>query len=350
LSDVILTILALIVLLGTLVFFHELGHFSIAKLLRIRVEEFAFGFGPKWIRLFKRGDTEYTIHPVPLGGFVKLAGMEPEEEVPDGFNSKPVGYRVLTYLAGPVMSFVLAYLIFSVMGFTVGLPITGEALNRVELVERRSIAEKAGLRTGDVIVAINSKRIDSGEEMISTIHGSMNKPLDIVLKRDGKFVTIHATPEPRDLDGKTVGVLGFMATPKLQRVGLIDSVKYGSRTTTFFIAGILHVLVSSELKEAVGGPLAIVDATRIGVKRGANGFLQLMAVLSLSLGIINLLPIPILDGGQMLLLIVERIKGRRLSPHTLEVAQRIGLTVIAIIFLMIMYLDLQRVYTRQFFR
>ncbi len=186
--------------------------------------------------------------------------------------------------------------------------------------------------------------------MIKLIHGSANKPLDIVLKRNGTFVTIHATPKPRQLGGETVGALGFIATPKLERVGVVDSVRYGSRTTAAFIVGIVQVLFSPEVKEAVGGPLAIVDATRISVKRGPYGFLQLMAILSLCLAVFNLLPIPVIDGGQIALLVVEAIKGRRLSPHTVELAQKIGLTVIAILFLMIMYLDLHRIYTRQLFR
>lgn len=349
-ADKIVWIPALIVLVGTLVFFHELGHFSMAKLLKIRVQEFAFGFGPKWIRLFKRGDTEYTIHPVPLGGFVKLAGMEPgEEDVPDGFQSKPVWSRFLVYLAGPLMSLVLAYMVFSSQGFTFGLP-TGESENRVDLVAPNSRAERAGLNTGDVIVRINDERIESGEEMVAYIHNSLGKPLVIIVNRDGRLVRIYATPGPAKLDGKTVGLLGFTVAQKLERVGLVESVRFGNDSMSAFIRMIFTVLTSRQIKDAVGGPLAIADATLTSVKRGPYGFLQLMGVWSLFLGIINLLPIPVLDGGQIMLLAGEAVRRRRLSPRTIEIAMRVGLTIIALIFITMMYLDLSRIAANKLFR
>ncbi len=349
--DVVATALALIVLLGTLVLFHEFGHFAVAKLFRIRVDEFAFGFGPKWIRLFKRGDTEYTIHPFPLGGFVKLAGMEPgEEDIPNGFNTKPVWQRILVYFAGPFMSFVLAVLVFSVMGFTVGLPITDEMVNRVELVQPGSIAEKAGLRTADYIVAINGEKIESGNEMVEIIHNSPNKPLTMLVERNGKVMTVRATPKPEKVGKQRIGLLGFIPTPKLQRVGVVDSVRYGAIQTEVFVVGIVTSVFSRDVAQSVGGPLAIADATQTSVKRGVFGYLQLMAILSLSLGVINLIPIPILDGGAIVLLTAEGIKGRKLSPRTIEWAQRIGLALIAAIFLAIMYLDLTRVAENKLFR
>lgn len=351
LPDFLMTALALIVLLGTLVLFHEVGHFTAAKLFRIRVDEFAFGFGPKWIRLFKRGDTEYTIHPFPLGGFVKLAGMDPgEEDVPNGFNTRPVWQRILVYFAGPFMSFALAALVFFLMGITTGLPVTDEIVNRVEFVHPDTAAERAGLRTADYIVAIDGVKIQSGEQMVDMIHDSPGKTLLLTVKRGEKVLTTYATPKPEKVEGKTIGLLGFMPTPKLQRIGFTESVIFGIDRTRVFVVGIVTVIFSREVGENVGGPLAIADATQTSVKRGIFGFLQLMAILSLSLGVINLLPIPILDGGAMVLLAAEGIRGRRLSPKTIEVAQRIGLLLIAVIFFSIMYLDLTRLVDGRLFR
>lgn len=350
-TDIPLTGIALVVLLGTLVYFHEFGHFAMAKLVKIKVEEFAFGFGPVLVRLFKRGDTEYTIHAVPLGGFVKLTGMEPgEESIPDGFQSKPAWKRYLTILAGPFMSFVLAYLVFSTLGLTVGLPTTGEAINRVDLIQPGSRADRAGLREGDVIVKINDERIETGNEMVQIIHDSAGRPLVIVVNRDGRTIRIRATPGPGKIGNKTVGLLGFIPAQKLQRVGLVESFRVGNSATVSFAKTIVSVLFSREVKNAVGGPLAIVDATQTSVRRGANGFLQIMGMLSLSLGVVNLLPIPVLDGGWMMLLVVEAIRRKRLSPRTWEVAQRVGMAVIGIIFVLIMYLDLTRVATGKLFR
>ena len=349
-SEIPLTGLALVVLLGTLVFFHEAGHFTLAKLLKIRVEEFAFGLGPKIIRLFTRGETEYTIHAIPFGGLVKLAGMEPgDESVPNGFQSKSAWKRLLVILAGPIMSFVLAYLIFCTLGLTVGLP-TGQAVNRVDLVQPRSRADIAGLREGDVIVKINYERIESGKEMIDIIHSSLGKPLDITVDRNHHSVVIHATPGPGKIGKETVGLLGFAPAQKLQRVGLGESVRVGNNATFVFAKTIVEVLFSREVKEAVGGPLAIVDATRTSVRRGLNGYLQLAGILSLSLGVGNLLPIPVLDGGWVMLLAVEAIRRKRLSPQTWEIAMRVGLTVIVTIVVLVMYLDLGRMAAGKLFR
>ncbi|MHB0999578.1 MAG: site-2 protease family protein [Armatimonadota bacterium] len=437
----ILWIPALIFLLGVLVLFHEFGHFAVAKLLKIRVEEFAFGFGPKWIRLFKRGDTEYTIHPYPLGGFVKLAGAEPgEEDMPDGFNSKPWWKRYLVYLAGPFMSFALAYIIFCALGFTIGLPITGDTMNKVDLIEPNSEAERAGIKVGDVIVSINNKPINNGRQMLDTVHNSPDKLLNITVKRNDNYTNISAVPQPRVMllkslgfsasrptkgeniyridqiekksEGNRVGLkngdgiisingvkpasavetvdmvkksagkemvlvvdrkdqmmkfrltpdeklidkdqvvafLGFIPKQRLERVGLLRSIKFGNDTTVAYAKTMVVVLFSKEVKDAVGGPISIANETQNGLKRGTYGFLQLMAALSLSLGVFNLMPIPVVDGGQMVLLVAEGIKGRRLSRRTLELAQLAGLLIIGAIFVLVMTLDVGRIVSGKIFR
>jgi len=441
LVDIALTFPAIIVLLGTLVFFHELGHFVTAKLLRMRVEEFAFGFGPKWIRLLKLGETEYTIHPVPLGGFVKLTGMEPgEEHVPNGFQSKPWWARFLVYLSGPTMSLALAYFLFCGLGLTLGLPISGDVINRVDLVMPGSEAERVGLTSGDIILSMNGKTIKSGRDMLDIVHGSSFRQLDISVRRAGRVLNMKATPRPQDIefsklgivvsmpwdqkrsnqvilvkpgsdaakagfkvgdvvraiDGENVvsaqqliriadrdanrravfvlsrggeslqiaaalkpnevredkllGLLGFVPAQRLQRVGLAESFRYGSRATTIFVAMTVKVLFSREVKDAVGGPIAIADATLNSVKRGIYGYVELMGILSLSFAIVNILPIPVVDGGQMVLLLVEAVRRRRLSRRTWEMCARIGWTMIAVIFALIMYLDLSRVAANKLFR
>lgn len=413
-----------------------------AKLLKIKVKEFAFGFGPKWIVLAKRGDTEYTIHPYPLGGFVKLAGDElGEEDVPGGFNGKPWWQRYLVYLAGPFNSLLLAYLIFCAMGMTVGLPInTSETMNQVDLIEPGSVAEKSGLKVGDIVTAIDGVPIHTGKKLTDTIHRSGNKLLTLTIRRDGETKEITAIPQPRevifesmgfsasrpvtgdpqyridDIDKKSaasragikiddviisinekkvesgpkmvdivrangknqvtivlargedvlkfklmpdpkklskdsaMSFLGFIAKQKLQRVGFIKAIKYGNKTTLAFGKTMIKVLFSKEVKNAVGGPLAIAQETQNGVKRGTYGFLQLMAALSLSLGVFNLMPIPVVDGGQMVLLLVEGIKRKRLAPRTWELAQIVGIAMIAVIFLLVMTIDIGRIANGTLFR
>jgi regulator of sigma E protease len=314
----------------------------------IRVEEFAFGFGPKWITLMKRGDTEYTIHPFPLGGFVKLAGAEPgEENVPGGFNSKPWWQRFLVYLTGPFMNFVMAYLIFCIMGVTVGLPSARNAsLNRIDLVMPNGIADKAGLEIGDLITQVNGRNITTGDQIVSIIYKSTGKKLDLTVNREGKTLHIFVTPRRTKIANEYKGAIGIVVTPELKRVGIVESVRYGTGATISFVKTFFTVVFSREVKDAVGGPISIVMETSNSVKRGASGLLQLMAVLSMSLGVVNLLPIPVVDGGQMVLLVAEGIKGRRLSTSTLELAQKIGFSIIAIIFALVMYLDISRLVAR----
>jgi len=339
LADTFLTIPAMIVLLGTLIFFHELGHFGMAKLLRIKVQEFAFGFGPKWIRLFKRGETEYTIHPVPLGGFVKLAGMEPgEESVPGGFNSKPWWARFLVCMAGPLMSFVLAYAIFSTLGIFIGVP---KALNQVYSIEPGSRAQLAGLKPGDRVVEISGERIETGSQMVGIIHNNTYKPLVMVVNRDGRVIHIHATPVPGKL-GKGVGLLGFTPVQRIERIGIVESVRFGNDFTFTILKAVVVSLFSKDIAKNVGGLIAIAAATRVSVEGGIGGFLQWVGLMSLSLGIVNLLPLLVTDGGLMVLLTVEGIKRRRLSPRTWETTNRLGWTLIAIIFVLITYLDLSK--------
>lgn len=350
-SDILMTTLAAIVLLGTLVFAHELGHFTMAKIMGIRVEEFAFGFGPKWIRLFKRGDTEYTIHPIPLGGFVKLAGAEPGEVgLPNGFQSKPWLTRFAVYFAGPFMSFVFGYLVFCTLGMTVGLPISRDVQNRVDLVMPNTEADRVGMRTGDEIISINGKATKTGEAMLAAVHENPNKRMKIVIRRSGRLVTVYATPKPTKMGGKVVGLLGFAPRQRLERVGLAESFEYGNQVTMAFAATLIKVLPSRAAKDAVGGPISIVDATYNSLKRGPNGYLELMGILSLSFAFVNMLPIFVVDGGQMLLLVIEGLKRRRLSAKTWEITQKIGLTQIAIIFILIMYLDLSRLADNKLFR
>ncbi|MHB0913181.1 MAG: M50 family metallopeptidase [Armatimonadota bacterium] len=341
---------ALVFLIGVLVFFHELGHFTVAKLLKIKVEEFAFGFGPKWIRLFKRGDTEYTIHPVPLGGFVKMAGEAPgEADAPGGFLSRPWYQRALVSFAGPFASFFLAYLIFSTMGLTFGLPIGNKVQNKIDMIMPGSVAQKAGFRVGDEIVSINGVRMKTWEETRKTVSSSPGKELAITVKRDGRELVLRATPKPEKEGSKMVGRLGFIASPELVRVGVVESMRFGTKYTTGFISIIVKTVFSRDVAQNVGGPIAIASETKNSLERGSYGFLQLIGLLSMSLGVFNLIPIPVLDGGHILLSFVEGIKGKRLSPRTIEIAQMVGLATIAIIFILIMALDLSRVASGKLF-
>ena len=192
---VIETTIALLLIFGALVMGHELGHFITARLVGIRVEEFAFGFGPKLLRLFKRGDTEYTIHPVPLGGFVKLAGMEPgQEDIPDGLQAQSAWKRAIVFAAGPVASFILAVVIFVGTGVFWGFPHDWKTMNRVGSVMPQTVASKIGLRAGDRILAIDGKPVSSGIEMTTLIHNKPGEQVRLTVEHNGDKTTRTAVP------------------------------------------------------------------------------------------------------------------------------------------------------------
>jgi regulator of sigma E protease len=201
-----------IVILGLLVYVHELGHFLAAKMVGVRVEEFAFGFGPRLVTLMRRGGTDYTIHAFPLGGFVNLVGMQPEEEhLEDGLMSKSRPARAFVFLAGPLMNVLLAILLFSTMGMVTGAH--RDTSNQVAEVFPRTEAERAGLRAGDRLVAVDGRQISNGDEMLAVIESSPNRQLTITIERDGARQEITATPQPksvtRDGQTRTVGQIGF---------------------------------------------------------------------------------------------------------------------------------------------
>ena len=229
----------LLIILSILVVAHEWGHFIVARLCGIRVDDFSIGFGKRLFRIGKRGDTEYNVRMLPLGGFVKIAGMEPDEaplinakdkvlganssdpdagEIPllaenlgehtpytgpDGFYSKPLWQRSLVIFAGPLMSLLFGYFVFCLMGVTTGIP-SGKVLTRVDVVEAGGEGQNIGLHAGDVITAINGQPLASGQEMLFKINNSLGKTLTLTVQRDGETFTHTATPRPAVQNGKPV--------------------------------------------------------------------------------------------------------------------------------------------------
>ncbi|MGC8783308.1 MAG: M50 family metallopeptidase [Armatimonadota bacterium] len=347
------TLFYFLLTIGVLVVAHEFGHFIVAKWCGMRVEEFAFGFGPKWIVLARKGDTEYTIRPFPLGGFVRIAGMESHDEdnpPPGTFFSKPIWQRNAVVLAGPIMSLLLGYVIFSIMGMTVGLDI-GKPMNRVAQVLPGTEAERMGLKMGDVIVEINKEPIRDGEHMMKVIHGSAGKRLFIRVKRDGEFVLLSGVPKEYEVEevqnGKKVmkkeGRLGFIPAQQVKRLSPWESLVVGTRITINLIMAIPEHLFTKKVKDNVGGPVAIVQMTHVAAKEGLHRVLSFMAALSISLGILNLFPIPILDGGHLLLYFIEWLRrGRRLTAKQQMAVQMVGLAILLSILVLVTANDITR--------
>jgi regulator of sigma E protease len=352
------------VLLGILVVVHEFGHFAVARLAGMKVHEFAFGFGPILLRLFKRSGTEFNVRAIPLGGFVRIAGMEPgEENVENGFNTKSILQRTLVVLAGPVMSLFLGFLVFLVIGLTWGYP-TGRP--SVEIIEKGSPAVRAGLQKGDVIYAINGKSYQELEQYVETIHSSPGKELTLRVRRGDRWLTIKATPaesehpalkaaktpkerqevlselEKKPGFNKTVGLLGFVPSAELQRVGVIESIKRGSHQTITAVTMIFKTIFSKRITKEVGGIVMIGYMTGEMVKAGTEAVFFELAALSVMLGILNLLPWPILDGGHIMFLMLEKIRGKKLEPNQLYKIQLAGMAVLIFLAIYLVYYDVAR--------
>lgn len=515
---IIETAIALILIFGALVMFHEMGHFISARAVGIRVEEFAFGFGPRLIRLFRRGDTEYTIHPFPLGGFCKLAGMEPgEENIPDGFQAQAAWKRALVIFAGPVASFLLAVLAFLSLGIFWGFPNGEKVENRIAAVFPNTVAARINMRTGDRIVEINSRKITSGNRMVRVIFNSPGKPLHLIIERNGSTFTrtaapawnikyagfdwsffkpnrgqvtgvlnpdvgkktgigeddvlvslngnrvtsgvqmakligeigakpvhitvkrgnrlIDATTDPfvsavrfmgvqwsfpggyalpnerlthaeavlkesgfklydeiKSVDGKSInsggalaaaikahksgplvfkvkrgdkpaavtlnptpadiagldaqlyiarGLFGFVPEPVLVKTSsLSGAIKEGLATTWRHVDMIITSLAPSRIGKNVGGPILIAQQTSSMVALGPYYVILMAGMLSMSLFFVNLLPIPVLDGGHLAIMLVEAIRRKRLTPYQMQFATLIGLAIIGLIIVSVMWSDI----------
>lgn len=348
-------ILLFILTLGILIFVHEMGHFLAAKAVGVTVEEFAFGFGPKLVTLLKRGGTEFNVRALPLGGFVSMIGMQPEDvEVPNGLMSKPAWAKALVFVAGPLMNVLLALLILCSMGMITGAPAkrSRQVLQVMPKAAdgRPSEAARIGLRTGDTVVAIDGATMKDGDQLIAAIQSHPGQKIQMTVQRGSQTLVLTATPrpEPREPGSKvTVGRLGFEPGVTFKRLPFARSVSVGFGQFKGYFILIWQMLQHlSAFKDSAGGPISILRATSMNAKLDPAYQYDMIGQLSLSLAILNLLPIPVLDGGHIAILVVEVFSGlfwrRRLGPEVHRVATAIGLAVIGALFLFLMYSDVAR--------
>lgn len=347
-----------IVLLGILIFVHELGHFIFAKAMGVKVERFSLGFGPKVVgRTY--GETEYQISSVPLGGYVKMLGEEPDEELPEAdrpraFNHQRVWKRFLIVLAGPVFNVIFAALLFMAI-FLSGVPTlypdVGEVMKDMP-------AEAAGLEKGDRIVSIAGREIKEWGEMTEMIHENPGKPLDIRVRRGEKTLDFMITPQKKEVsdifgEKTSVGLIGIKPSGATftKSFGAGESVVLGVERTVdvsvLTALGIVKLIQRVIPAKTIGGPIFIVQMAGEQAQQGAMSFFMFMAIISINLGIINLLPIPMLDGGHILFLAIEGVKRKPLSARTIGVAQRLGLALILTLMAFAIYNDIVRLFTGQ---
>lgn len=344
------TIAATIVVLGVLILVHELGHFWVAKAVDIEVSRFSIGFGPKLVG-FTWGETEYVLSAIPLGGYVKMEGMVGEEVVeplegksnpqrspsPRDFDQKPLWARFLVIVAGVVMN-----LVFAVVAFSIVAGANGMIVPVVSAVTEGMPAAEAGVQAGDLIVEVAGRRALDYSDVVRGLQNRVGEPVQLVIERGEQTLVFTITPapmkqfDPLSGDSVVVGQIGvvFSAANSVNRkLGFMAAVGEGFRQTGYWIAEIGRfmgrIFSGRDSASELGGPIAIGQLSGQFARAGLIPFLAFMAIISVNLAVINLLPIPVLDGGHLVFLTVEGLRGRAIS-----VERRIRLTQVGMLFVL----------------
>lgn len=411
------TVIAFVIIFGALVFFHELGHLVFAKRAGMLCREFAIGFGPK-VFSFRWNETLYTIRLLPLGGFVRVAGEDPDlVEIKPGYNvglvfgkndkvskiivnnktkypnakvievehvdlvyqltisgyeqddellqtfkideramlvsddqetqiapfnrqfaSKTVPQRAMQIFAGPMMNFVLAIVVFVILGSLIGTPVKDPVLG--ELTKDGS-AISAGLKQGDKVLSIDNQTITNWEEMVQIIQQNGNKPLHFLVERSGNQKDLEVTPKIRDKEG--TGYIGVY--PAVEK-SFLGSVVYGFDQTYFWtkqiLVGLSQLIVGQFSIDDLSGPVGIYSLTDEVVQTGIYNLMRWASILSINLGIVNLLPLPALDGGRLLFIGIEAVRGKPIDPQKEGIVHFIGFALLMLLMLVVTWNDIQR--------
>ncbi len=346
------SIFAFIIVLGVLIFFHELGHFLMARFFGVGVEKFSLGFGPRLIGKTV-GMTDYRVSLIPLGGYVKMVGEEPDTEIepyliPRSFTHKSVFKRFLIVAAGPMANLLLAvvifFLVFQTSGTYVLRPLVGE-------VDTPSVAARAGLQKDDLVVAIDGVDISSWEEMAARISDSQGRSMSFVVERTGQRLTVDLVPElktTQNLFGEDIEryVIGIRSAGDVipRELSLVESVQMSvARTWEITELTVLSVvkLIQGKLPAAtLGGPIKIAQMAGAQAREGVVNLLIFTAVISINLGILNFLPIPVLDGGHLMFFVIEMISRRPVSIKIREIAQQFGIFLLIMLMIFVIYNDI----------
>ena len=349
-------IIAFVIVLGVLIFFHEFGHFLIARLFGVGVEKFSLGFGPRLVGK-KVGITDYRLSAIPLGGYVKMVGEEPDaeiapEDLPLSFTHKHVAKRMLIVAAGPVFNILLAIIIFFGIFYFTGTFILKASIGSVRA---GSPALAAGLEKGDEITRINGKAIKSWDEMAEIINASQGRILNLSVRRQDTTLDFSITPEKvttKNIFGEDIQryVIGITASGEsfTKDMGLFQAMSE-SLLQTYRVTELMVVIIAKLIKgdistNTLGGPIMIAQMAGDSAKAGVGSLISFIAVISINLAIINLLPIPILDGGHLLFFAIEAIKGRPVSIKVREVAQQVGLFILILLMILVFYNDITRIF------
>jgi len=349
-------IIPFVIVLGVLIFFHELGHFLLAKAFGVKVETFSLGFGPKLIRK-KWGETEYAISLLPLGGYVKMLGEDPEEqeidpkEIERSFMHQSILKRIAIVAAGPIFNLLLAVPLFFVSNLFIGARIMTPEVGGVT---PDSPAEKAGLRKGDLILEIDGKRVQTWDDVRKMIIDSREETLNVIIEREGERLSLKVEPEVKrvktlfgeEKDQKVIGIISAQKFTSVE-IGLWDAAKDSFQKTWEIIYLTIYTLIKLIERvlplSSIGGPLMIGQMTGQIAQENWGYLLPFMAIISINLAILNLLPFPVLDGGMILIFLFEAIIRRPLSIKAREIIQKIGIGFLIFVMILVTWNDLMRI-------
>ena len=354
-----------LIVLTAVVFVHEMGHFLVARRCRIRVAAFSIGFGRELIGIDDRRGTRWKISAIPLGGYVRFEGDDSAASIPDPeilastplsereglFHFSPLWKRFLVVAAGPAANFLLAILVFAALFTLVGRP---HIMPVAQTVMEGSAAERAGIKPGDRIVSVDGSSIDSFTDLQSIVMLAADETLQLVVDRNGEEITLSAKPDRREQPDRLggthwIGVLGITAPEgDFRRDDPLTALSEGTKETVHIIERTLtyigRLLRGRESAEQLSGPIRIGQLSGAVVSSGgAAGLIYLAAVLSVSIGLFNLFPVPMLDGGHLFFYLIEAVRGRPLSPRVQDLGFRIGFALVIMLFIFVTFNDIANI-------
>ncbi len=353
------TVVSFVVVLGILIFVHELGHFLFAKLFKVRVLKFSLGFGPK---VFGRtvGETEYLVSAFPLGGYVKMFGENPDEiegaasDEAASFAHKTVWQRFLIVLAGPLFNLLFSVLLFFVIFLAVGLPDSHDT-TRVGQVNPDSPAAAAGLQVDDTILSINNTATDGWLDVLNAVKDSEGKELQLTILRDNDELKLQVTPQVdqvKNIFGEEVGeryMIGIVKAEDLfySPTGIVGAFTAACAQTWMYISltvmGFIKLAQQVVPVKELGGPILIAQIAGQQMQAGWINLAFFMGLLSVNLGILNLLPIPVLDGGHLMFLSVEAVRRKPMTEKVQIMAQQAGMALLGTLMIFVFYNDIARI-------
>ncbi|MFC1549410.1 RIP metalloprotease RseP [Nitrospirota bacterium] len=365
-ADMAVAVPAAIIFLGALIFIHELGHFLCAKFVGVKVERFSIGLGPSlWSR--KYGETEYILAAIPFGGYVKMLGentsledagqddVEPptEADLERAFDRQSVWKRASIIVMGPLFNIVLAFIIFSML-----FALSGQhtySPPEITEIQEGSPAEKSGIRAGDMVLSVDGGEVDTWTDMSVALQLAGKRPIDLRIDRDGELIEITVEPEIMIVntpfaDNQEKLVIGVRTTNiiteeigpiKAMSLGFDETIKQG--TLVFKVVGsLVKQLIPAK---SIGGPIAIFQMAGKTARQGPMEYLAMMAIISVNLGILNLLPIPVLDGGHLVFMSIEALRRKPLSEKAMINSQKVGIALLLTLMLFATYNDIIRLIT-----